>query len=74
MSMRANMDLNFLYEPLINDGDTTYLPHPVDFEWAHEDDAGPGLRPYDKPFQPCLTLADPYAMTATLGLPRTPTL
>ena len=28
------MDLNFLYEPLINDGDTTYLPHPVDFEWA----------------------------------------
>jgi hypothetical protein len=67
--MRANMDLNCLYEPLINDGDTTYLPHPVDFEWAHEDRAGPGLRNCDKPFQPCLTLVDPQAMTATLGLP-----
>jgi len=69
MSMRANMDLNFLYEPLINDGDTTYLLHPVGFEWAHEDLAGPGLRSDDKPFQPCLTLADPYAMTTTIGLP-----
>jgi hypothetical protein len=63
------MDLNFLYEPLINDGNTTHLPHPVDFEWAHEHYTGPGLRSCDKPFQPCLTLVDPHAMTATLGLP-----
>src|SRR5262249_34937092 len=67
--MRATMDLNFLYEPLINNSGTTYLPHPVDFEWAHEDRAGLGLRNCDKPFQPCLTLVDPQAMTVTLGLP-----
>jgi hypothetical protein len=67
--MRANMDLNFIYEPLINDGGTTYLPHPAAFEWTHKHYAGPGLRNCDKPFQPCLTLVDPQAMTATLGLP-----
>jgi hypothetical protein len=64
-----NMDLNLLYEPLLNDVDTTCLPNPVDFEWARADLASPGLRRDDKPFQPCLTLVDPHAGTATLGLP-----
>src|SRR5262245_54943742 len=63
------MNLNFLYEPLFNNSDATFWPHPVDFEWAHEDHAGLGLRSCDKPFQPCLTLVDAHAMSATLGLP-----
>ena len=63
------MDLNFLYEPLIHDVNATYLPHSVEFEWVHEEPARPGLRRDDKPFQPCLTLAYPHAMTAIPGLP-----
>ena len=63
------MDADLLYEPLFSEVDAPRVFHPVDFEWAREDLAGPGLRRDDKPFQPCLTLSDPHAMPATLGLP-----
>jgi hypothetical protein len=63
------MNLNLLYEPLLNDGDTTCLPNPVDFEWARANRASPGLRRDDKPFQPCLTLVDPQGMAGALDLP-----
>jgi hypothetical protein len=63
--------VTLVYEPLIDDVDATYRHHPVDFERAHEDPIGPGLRRDDKPFQPCLTLVDSHAMTAILGLPST---
>jgi hypothetical protein len=65
------MNLNLLYEPLLNDVDAT-KPNPVDFEWAREYPASPGLRRDDKPFQPCLTLVDPQGMAGVIDLPLCP--
>jgi hypothetical protein len=59
-----NMDLNRLYEPLLNDVDAT-KPSPG----VRADIAGPGLRRDDKPFQPCLTLVDPQGMAGAIDSP-----
>jgi hypothetical protein len=63
-----NVNLNHLYEPLLNDVDSA-KPNLADFEWARADLASPGLRRDDKPFQPCLVLVDPQGMAQALALP-----
>src|SRR2546422_10976579 len=64
-----SMDFDLAYEPQLDDLDAPYSPYPIDLDWAREYLAEKGLRRHDKPFQPCLTLADPPGMAAALGLP-----